>query len=232
MGQRTLKTYIFFGGVMKIIVIYNSKTGFTKKYADWIAEELSCSVLPYGDLSKTDVNADDIVIFGSRVHVGKIEHLNRIKAFFGNQQKLIVFATGGTPAFEADAIEKIWSRNFSGIEINSIPHFYFQGGLNYGKMGFIDLMMMKTAAKFMSRKKDKSNFETSFEQAVQSSYDASSKENIMPLVEFVRSNYNISWIIRVLRRILLSMSLYVSLCLTSCYFMFVILLYLHLWYNI
>lgn len=27
---------------MKILVTYKSKTGFTKKYAKWIAEELNC----------------------------------------------------------------------------------------------------------------------------------------------------------------------------------------------
>ena len=30
---------------MKIIVIYKSKTGFTKRYAEWIAEELKCDIV-------------------------------------------------------------------------------------------------------------------------------------------------------------------------------------------
>ncbi len=29
---------------MKTIVVYKSKYGYTKRYAEWIAEELSCDI--------------------------------------------------------------------------------------------------------------------------------------------------------------------------------------------
>jgi len=177
---------------MKIIIICNSKTGFTKRYADWIAEELSCNVVPYNDLPKTIINADDIVIFGSRIHAGKVEHLKKIKSRFLNNHDLIVFATGGTPASETDAIDRIWTNNFTDTERNLIPHFYFQSGMNYEKMGFIDKTVMKTVATLLSRNKDKNDFETGFEQAIQNSYDVSSREYIMPLVKFVKSKYSLS----------------------------------------
>jgi menaquinone-dependent protoporphyrinogen IX oxidase len=176
---------------MKIIVICNSKTGFTKRYADWIAEELNCNVLPYNDMPNTVINANDIVIFGSRVHAGKVEHLDKVKSRFGNQHNLIVFATGGTPASEVTTIEKIWKGNFTDTEMKLIPHFYIQSGVNYEKMGLVDRGIMKIAAGIMSIKKDKSDSEAGFEQAIQNSYDVSSREYIMPLVRFVRNNYNL-----------------------------------------
>ena len=177
---------------MKVILVYNSKSGFTKRYADWIAEETDCDVKPYRDFEQMDIGAEDIVIFGSRVHAGRIEHLNKVKARMGRhpKQNFIVFATGATPAVAEDAVQKIWDSNFSETERQSIPHFYMQSGLDYQKMGFVDRMLMKMVAKLMSKKKgtlsqDKSDEETGFAQAIQDSYDISSKEYVMPLVTYV-----------------------------------------------
>ena len=177
---------------MKIIVVCNSKTGFTKRYVDWIAEELNCDVHSYKDFSKTVMETDDIIIFCSRVHAGKIEYLNKIKPYFYNQSKkiFIVVATGATPAAAEDVINKIWANNFTETEIKSIPHFYMQSGLDYEKMGFADRTIMKIVSKFMSGKKDKTDNEAGFEQAIQNSYDISSREYIMPLIRFIKDNFN------------------------------------------
>lgn len=42
---------------MKKIVVYQSGTGFTAKYADWIAEELGCEAKEY-----KYVKADELAI--------------------------------------------------------------------------------------------------------------------------------------------------------------------------
>jgi len=100
---------------MKTIIVYNGKTGFTKKYAVWIAEELKCSILSYKDFTKKVIEKNDIIIFGSRVHARKIEHLQKLKSQFVNKsiQKLIIFACGATPVFEKNVIDKIWANNLS-----------------------------------------------------------------------------------------------------------------------
>jgi len=176
---------------MEFIVYYNSKTGFTKRYACWIADELKCNILPFKDFSKKAISKDNIIIFGSRVHAGRIEYLNKIKPCFSNKKNLIVFVTGATPVLETSAIEKIWTANFTDNEIITIPHFYLQSGLNYEKMGFIDRTIMRMVAKLIDKKKIKSETEKGFGRAIQKSYDISSKEYIEPLVKFVRDKYAI-----------------------------------------
>ena len=64
---------------MKTIIIYKSRTGFTKRYAQWIAEELTCEIADYSDISKVDLDNFDLIIYGSRVHAGKIDSLNKVK---------------------------------------------------------------------------------------------------------------------------------------------------------
>lgn len=175
-------------GSVRAVVVYNSKTGFTKRYAEWIAEELGCDILPYKSLSESIVSASDIVIFGSRIHAGRIDQLAKVKKRFSGlaNKTLIVFATGAMPAAAESGVSKMWAENLTDTEMKAIPHFYMQGGLDYDKMGFADRTLMKTVAKLMSKQSDKGDLENGFSQAILSSYDISSREYITPLVEYVR----------------------------------------------
>lgn len=171
-----------------MIIIYKSKTGFTKKYAEIIAAKLNCDAINIKDISKIDINKQDIVIYGSRVHAGIIDGLNKMKKLFagGSIKKLVVFATGATPKEAQDLIEKLWINNFSTEEAKNIPHFYLQSGLCYEKMGFVAHFIMKMVAKMMEKKKDKDSNEKGFSQAITNSYDISSDKYVEPLVNFLK----------------------------------------------
>ena len=172
---------------MKTIVVYNSKTGFTKRYADWIAEALNCGAQSYKDFADIDIGAYDMIIFGGFIRVGKIAGLKKVKARFDDHSigKLVVFATGATPAVAEDAVKTIWAGNFTDAELQSIPHFYMPGGLDYGKMGFSDRTVMKMVSKMLSGQKEKTDNEAGFEQALNESHDISSREYIQPLLRYV-----------------------------------------------
>ena len=45
-------------------VIYKSKYGSTKKYAEWIGEELECDVLETGSVSADTLKKYDTIIYG------------------------------------------------------------------------------------------------------------------------------------------------------------------------
>ena len=169
---------------MKTILFYNGKTGFTKQYADWIGEETGCEVKPFKDFAKAEIGAEDLVIFGSRVHAGRVSHLNKVKARLS--RNLIVFAVGAVPATAENVIAKMWSENLTESEIETIPHFYMQGGVNYEKMGAVDRTILKGAAKLMSGKKEKTEEEMIFGDTLKASFDATSKESIEPLVKCIK----------------------------------------------
>lgn len=173
---------------MKVIVIYKSKTGFTKRYAEWIAEELNCEISNYKDLSQYSLEEYDFIIYGSRIHAGKVDGLKKMKLILGNNvnSKLVVFATGGTPNEAKEIIDRVWDRSFSEEELKTISHYYMQGGLNYEKMGEGDRIIMTILSKMLSKKNRKSKEESGCEQAIEKSYDISSREYIQPLVRFIK----------------------------------------------
>lgn len=172
---------------MKTIVIYKTRTGSTKKYAEWIRDELQCEIADYEEMNKLDLNNYQLVIYGSRIHAGKIDSLEKVKKLVENKNcNLVVFATGATPSAATETIEEIMRNNFSD---DSIPHFYMQSGLCYEKMGFKDKTIMKLLAKMLSDKKDKSNIENGTATAISKSYDISDQSFILPLTDYVKKTY-------------------------------------------
>ena len=63
----------------KILVIYKSKTGFTKRYAQWIKEDLSCDIISYEKGMNLSFDSYDTVIYGGGFYAGKINGLNQFK---------------------------------------------------------------------------------------------------------------------------------------------------------
>ena len=135
---------------MKILVTYQSKTGFTKKYAEWISAELKGELQDIKTLK--DVQNYDILIHGGWIMGGMIMGIDKIKKL--NPKKLIVFGVGYTKKDEVD-IEKIKEVN----KLDDIPLFYYQGGMDPKKMGFVNRMIVKMVTKEKPIYKDITNKE-------------------------------------------------------------------------
>ena len=71
-----------------------------------------------------------------------------------NPKKLIVFACGYTPSNRVDIKKMIEINN-----LNDIPLFYYDGGMNPKKMGFIGRTIVKMVTKEKIEYKDNTNKE-------------------------------------------------------------------------
>lgn len=167
-----------------IIVLYNSKTGFTRKYAQLLALELGCTALPLKD-APSDLSQYAAVAFGSRLHAGVLDGWKKAQKLLARRgaKRLVVFATGAMPNEAGDTIQKMWEQNLTPAEREAIPHFYLQAGLCYEKMGGVDRAMMKFAAWAMTRKKAKTPEDEAFQNAISRSYDISDPKYLRPLAD-------------------------------------------------
>ena len=52
------------GVYMKKLVVFKSSTGFTKKYAEWIAEELKCEAKSIKEISKKENKTEQDIFYG------------------------------------------------------------------------------------------------------------------------------------------------------------------------
>ncbi len=172
---------------MKTIVVYQSSTGFTKKYAQWISEELSCDLSAYADASKK-INDYDVIIYGGGIMAGKVAGFGKLKKNpHISGKKLVLFATGGTDRNASEVINSIRDSNLSSQEQQSIPFYYFESGINYENMGFFSKTILKIMCKSLQKKTNRTPEETGMMNALMKSSDHSDKALIKPLITYVKA---------------------------------------------
>lgn len=174
---------------MKVVVIYNSQTGFTKRYAEWIAEESGADCFELSEAKKKRMDNYDAIVFGGWACAGGISKLSWFKGNIHkwNDKKLIAFCVGGSP-LENPEIEQALRKNFNEEEWEKVNVFYCPGGFNYEKMSAPSKLMMKMFLKTLKAKKDKTEEEEIMIKMIASSYDISDKKYIEPILECLNNN--------------------------------------------
>lgn len=172
----------------KILIIYKSKTGFTKRYAEQIAKETNAELMEFKNMTVNTMSEYETVIYGGRLHIGTIDGLKKVKEYFSKSgaKNFVIFTTGAMPDSEKEIISEMWKNNLTPDEIVDIPYFYMPSGLCYEKMSVLDKVLMKGLKTMMKKKKDKTPKDISFEKAIANSYDISSKDYIIPLVSCLK----------------------------------------------
>lgn len=169
---------------MKTIVIYTSQTGFTRRYAQWIAEAAGADCLELSAAKSKNLDTYDAIVYGGWACAGTVRGLSWFQRNVSKwtDKKLIVFCVGGSPADSPD-IEHFLKQNFLGPELGKVEAFYCPGGFNYEKMSASSKLMMKMFLKALSRKKEKTEAEEEMVKMISSSYDISAKKYIAPILE-------------------------------------------------
>ncbi|MGH4118279.1 flavodoxin domain-containing protein [Clostridium sp.] len=177
---------------MNTIVVYKSKTGFVRNYAEWIAEELSADIF---DVSKVDINIltkYDTVVYGGSLHAVGI---NGVKFITKNidklkDKKLVVFASGASPSSE-NVIKVVIDNNFTCDQQKHIKVFYLRGGFNYNKLPRFDKVLMTLLNWKINRKRKHKKELTSDEigmlAALKNPADFTRREYIDEMVSYVNS---------------------------------------------
>lgn len=164
---------------MKSAIIYTSQTGFTKRYAQWIAEAADADLFELSEAKKKELSTYEAIVFGGWACAGSISKLSWFKSNMDKwtDKKLIVFCVGGSPADTPD-IEAAVKKNFTEAELKRVDVFYCPGGFNYEKMSLPSKLMMKMFVKALKAKKDKTEAEKEMIKYISSSYDISDKRYI------------------------------------------------------
>ena len=159
---------------MNKVVIYQSGTGFTAKYAGWIAERLGCEAKEYKSVNPKELMDYDMVIYGGWIFGGMVFGYDKIREL--NLKNVIVFGVGMTVPSE-EVAAKI-------AEQNQIPRdrfYYFEGGYAPQKVGFMKKMMMNMIKKSLEKKENKTADELHTLETFKGA-DNTSKEAINDLV--------------------------------------------------
>ena len=172
----------------KVLVVYQSKYGATKKYAEILREEIPCDVVRTPDCRKMDFSRYDTVLFSGGVYAGSIAGLKDMKKHRRDLtgKKLAVLCVGASPS-DPKAMKKLREQNLKG-EFSETPLFYARGAWDESKMDFKDQLMCKLLEKSISRL-DESACEPWMKElltAVGQKHDWVDRKQIRPLIKFLR----------------------------------------------
>jgi menaquinone-dependent protoporphyrinogen IX oxidase len=175
---------------MKAIVLYRSVSGFTEKYARWIAEDLKADLFNCRDVKPQMLSDYDVVIFGGSLHKGGINGIDIIKRNYEELKgkRIIIFVTGGSRGGDG-MVEKIERANFSADQRAYLRLFYFRGGFNIAKLGIVDKVQMMIKAWRLRQRNagDLTPDETDLLAACKVAADGTDRNAIRPLVDHALS---------------------------------------------
>ena len=142
---------------MKTLVIYTSQTGFTQRYAQWIAGRTNGDLMELKEAGKQEDGffaAYDAIVYGGWCMGGKIVKLNWFleKAADWKDKRLAAFATGASPNDNPE-IDEVFGKMLTEEQRKYIRLFYCQGGLNYDKMKILYRLMMKMYISAMKKRR-------------------------------------------------------------------------------
>lgn len=174
----------------RIAVIYKSKYGSTKRYAEWIAEDVEGDLLESSMVKVNDLHKYDIIVFGGSLHAVGIKGVKLITDNFKQlkEKKIIVFGTGASPV-RAEAIKHVLEFNFNQDVRKKINFFYLRGAFNYSKLSWLDKLMMRALKLKLKMKKEEELDDDSREllASFNKPVDWTDKKVIIPIVECIRS---------------------------------------------
>ena len=176
---------------MKTLIVYTSQTGFTQKYAEWLAEDMKADILNLKEAQKKDAgffDAYDAIVYGGWAMAGNITKVKWFidKASSWKGKRLALFCVGGSPNDNPD-VEVMLDRVLDDEHKKYIKAFYCQGGFNYDKMNAPSKMAMKLFVSSLKKKKNQTEEEKIMAEMIATSYDISDKKYLAPIVEYLES---------------------------------------------
>jgi menaquinone-dependent protoporphyrinogen IX oxidase len=164
---------------MKGIVIYKSKYGATRLYAQWIAARTGLAIRTIDTVSMELLRKAEVVILGSSVYIGKLlirswirKHANVLK-----DKQLFIFVVCGTPVSDGEKIGAIVAKNLPGELIKKLQVFFLPGSLHPEKLSLLDKLLLRMGARL---EKDPGQ-----KKRMRCGYDEVKQENVSSLVQVV-----------------------------------------------
>jgi menaquinone-dependent protoporphyrinogen IX oxidase len=160
-------------------LIYSSRYGSTRQYAEWIGQQLQIPVMDVDELFPAALEGFDYLVLGTSVYVGKM----LIKGWLHHDlaalqtKQLVLFVVCGTPSSERQKQEQIVRDNVPEGLIPMENIFFLPGRLTIRDLSWKDRLMLKIGASLEKNPKKKA--------AMSHDIDGVKKEHITAVVNSV-----------------------------------------------
>ena len=166
----------------KTIIIYRSKTGFSRRYAQWLAEDLRCQAADYRERNRLRLPEYGTIILAGGLYAGQMCGLGWLKKQLSGLagKRIAALAVDCAPADMPDLPERT-EKLFGPLP--QVRGFYCQGGLDYEHMGAVDRAMMAALRASLRGKPEMADMLA----GISRSFDAADRSSLAPLVQWARN---------------------------------------------
>lgn len=172
------------------VVIYRSKYGSSKKYAEWISESTGFDCFSVDGFKIDSLDKYDTVIVTGGVYATGISCTSFLKKIINKIEgkKVAVFTCAASP-YDEVFFNELVAKNMKD-ELSDIPVFYGRGGFDMKNMSFADRTLCKILRKAVG-KKDPKDYEVwekaLMEVAEDEAGDWTDKSYIEPLLDYLKA---------------------------------------------
>lgn len=173
---------------MNAIVLYKSKYGSTRTYAEWIAEALGCECREAKNVNAEDLAPYNAIVYGGGLYAEVINGVTLITKNIGRLagKKIAVFTTGLTPLDCRDYYDKmVLEKNFKSGVPEQISVFNFLGKMKLNELSFAHRAALKALKKLMQGKENPTEMEALLIQLCDADADYTDKGAIAPLLTYI-----------------------------------------------
>ena len=161
-----------------MVIVYESKTGFTRKYAELLAAKTGMRLYSTSELPK--VGRAEEVLFLGWMKVGKVQGLKKT----GKYNVVAVCGSGTGRTAEPD-VETVLTRN----KLETTPFFYLRGGcLPLKDLRGMDKLALSMFVNILKSRKDTDDKTFESIEIIEKGFDGVKEENLNPLIDWLKAH--------------------------------------------
>lgn len=179
---------------MKCLIIYQSKSGYTKRYMEMLSQLVDATLVDFKALKSEMLLDYDAIVYAAGVYAGKISGIKKFNLMVekSTTEKLVIVAVGASPSTD-EVRKKLINDNALSEHLTHVGRnafYYLQGGFDPNKLNFALKTMLGVVSKNLQKKQLKSpesltDEDKDFLAFFRTTQDHTSKEQLLPIVAFI-----------------------------------------------
>lgn len=166
-----------------VAVVYLSKHGHTKRYAEWLKEDLGADTTDIIEVSRfniTQVLAYKLIIFACGVYGDKLAIMDFVKKNVSSipAQKAMVMAVSWYTNDSEEATKKLIDENFPDTYKNAVPLYVINSGIDKKGISPMDNMKLLASQVMIEKKDGRSSDDINALAIIKGYSDQTSRDNL------------------------------------------------------
>ena len=169
----------------KLLVVFNSKHGYVKRYVDIIGNALGCDAVPLDKLPAELLGGYDKILFISSLKNEAITGMDKFAEYLDAVYKKLVICGVGVTPFRDYMPSRIKESSVSIAFEKFVPVFYVQGGFDFAELSRTEKFAIAFRVRQIKMQSVINDDDKYFIDATVTPVDEVKQENIQPLIDFL-----------------------------------------------